>query len=279
MSATSKTSLSDIEAYRETCLRAATIEIVFENFRRDPVYCWVVEGCKPDEGSEELAYILQHDPSLLGHVETFRSNDSVGGPVLVDYPVIGPFAPTTVRYMRCLGDLIRLFGSLDGLEIAEIGVGYGGQCRIISSVSRPAAYTLVDLDEALLLAGRYLSKYNSENLEFLPLDLLPLVHKYDLVISNYGLSEVVRPIQDAYVERIVAQSKRGYIIWNVNPEPDSQLGQMRTTSGERSYRDAREFVAYLNARSVPARIWDHPQPIADLRQGSQVIVWGDGPRG
>ena len=37
---------------------------------------------------------------------------------------------------------------------------------------------------------------------------------YDLVISNYGFSELRRDLQDVYLEKVILSSKRGYITYN-----------------------------------------------------------------
>ena len=50
-----------------------------------------------------------------------------------------------------LSDLRALLGSLDDLDIIEIGGGYGGQCFVTSVVHSPKSYTLVDLEPCLAL--------------------------------------------------------------------------------------------------------------------------------
>src|SRR5712675_2935129 len=65
-------------------------------------------------------------------------------------------APQTVRYVKVMQDLELLFGPLDGLSIAEIGCGFGGQCAVIAKRYKFARYTLIDLADPLRLSQRYL---------------------------------------------------------------------------------------------------------------------------
>ncbi len=37
---------------------------------------------------------------------------------------------------------------------------------------------------------------------------------YDLVISNYAFTELPRPVQDIYLQKVILNSKRGYITYN-----------------------------------------------------------------
>ena len=82
-----------------------------------------------------------------------------GGGVIYDYSPIGKISPSTLRYIKVLSDLILYFGNLDNLRICEVGVGYGGQARIINSIFTPHSYDFVDLNAVLLLAQKYLSNY------------------------------------------------------------------------------------------------------------------------
>ena len=158
-------------------------------------------------------------PALAQSMERFRANDLVGGPLLYSFEGLGLFSPTTLRYVKVLGDLQRLFGPLDGMRVHEIGVGYGGQCRVIQAAEVLRSYTLIDLQPALALAQRYLEHFPLAA----PIDLVPMNELKpvctDLVISNYAFSELRREVQDLYLQRIISKAARGYMILNqINPE-------------------------------------------------------------
>ena len=108
------------------------------------------------------------------------------------------------------------FGDLSNLKICEIGVGYGGQARIIlAKFPQVASYTLIDLQSALNLSEKYLSYFSDiqADLRLKTLDNLG-DDDYDLVISNYAFSELSRAIQELYLAKIINRSKHGYITYN-----------------------------------------------------------------
>ena len=249
------TSLSDDQAYPQICQYASNDYRVFNQFRRNPVYNRILEHAKEHMGSEYLRRIEELDPELYRELDRFRENDAYGNPRTYAYPDVGRFSPTTLRYVKVMADLRRLFGSLDGMRICEIGVGYGGQCRVIGAFFRPASYCLVDIKPALNLAQRYLDNYVLDSpLSYRTLNELR-AESYDLVISNYAFTELTRPVQDAYCQRILFNSSRGYITYNQITPPHF-----------RSYL-APELTAMLPGAR---RLDENPQ----RRPLNCVIAWG-----
>ena len=117
--------------------------------------------------------------------------------------------------LKVLSDLKQLCGSLDNFNIIEIGVGYGGQCKIISDFFNIQNYYLVDLDESLNLAEKYLNKLNVKNVKVVrPSEIARLDKKFDLIISNYAFTEISRSIQEFYLNNILLKSTHGYITCN-----------------------------------------------------------------
>lgn len=207
------TSLSDNQAYPQVCIQASNNFRSFNNFRRNPIYNKVLEHVTEEQGKEYLR-LISADSDLLGTMSNFKTNDDYGNPRMYEYPGIGMISPTTLRYIKVLSDLKKNFSQLDNLNICEIGVGYGGQCRVINAYYKPATYCLVDIRPALSLAQRFLDNY-----------ILPsvLIYKtmnelsrkdYDLVLSNYAFSEIPRTIQDVYLSKVILKSKRGYMTYN-----------------------------------------------------------------
>ena len=209
-----KTSISDYEGYKNACLEAATNNEKFSNFKRNPQYTEILEHTNYNIGMQYAEFITKtkFDFSKLG---LLKSNDTQGNAVIAEYPApFGHISPSTLRYIKVLAELEEMFESLDGMNIVEIGVGYGGQCKLIYDYFKPASYTLVDLAEPLALAKRYHRDYWYENVSYLTQDKLPSGISYDLVISNYAFTECSRPIQLEYIDKVVGNSKKGYITYN-----------------------------------------------------------------
>ena len=209
-----KTSISDYDAYRNACLEAATDDQKFKVFKRNRDYTEILEHTDPRMGGYYAGYLLdaKFDFSKL---DLLKTNDLQGSPTILEYAEpFGLISPSTLYYIKIAVELEKMFGSLDGMNIAEIRIGYGGQCKIIYDYFKPASYTLVDLPEAVKLAERYHRDFNYKGIKYLTQDQLPTGVEYDLVISNYALTECARPIQLEYFDKVVKKSKKGYIAYN-----------------------------------------------------------------
>jgi len=193
--------------------------VVFASFRRRPEYLEILEAVSESNGQSYLDEVKKMAPQLLESREEIFKNDDWGNPIRFKYSEFGEVAPSTLRYTKVLADLYHHFDDLDGKRIAEIGVGYGGQCRLISTFSSPAEYTLIDLQPALRLAQRYLDNYAlNTTLRFMTMNELQS-EAYDLVISNYAFTELPRNVQEVYMKKVVMESGNGYLTYNeITPE-------------------------------------------------------------
>jgi hypothetical protein len=217
MAPTTGTSVSDNYYYPEACLKACADTKLFNTFRRNPLYNEIVEHVSKELGEQYLQELKKHN-NYIDIIAEAKANDLYGDPHRYNYDGFGLLSPTTIRYAKVFADLRTSFGSLENLRICEIGVGYGGQCRIIGALERPLKYTLVDIRPALSLAEKYLDKYALRTtLDFQTMNCLEKA-EYDLVISNYAFTELPRHIQEIYFEKIITGSSSGYITYNnINP--------------------------------------------------------------
>ncbi|MCK9417370.1 putative sugar O-methyltransferase, partial [Candidatus Dojkabacteria bacterium] len=156
----------------------------------------------------------KNNPQLLNSIEDFKLNDKYGGSNKINYDSIGEISPTTLRYINVLSNLISLGIDLNNKNIIEIGIGYGGQCLILSKYFKFKSYTLVDLIEPLLLSKKYLELNNVCNVKYNEMSDLKDNTQYDFVISNYAFSECCKEIQDIYIDKIIKNSKKGYMTLN-----------------------------------------------------------------
>jgi len=207
------TSLSDNQAYPQICIEASNDYRLFNDFRRNPIYNQILEHVSEKQGNEYLQ-IISNDLEIMAKMDDFKANDKWGNPRVYDYPNIGKISPTTLRYIKVLLDIKKHFQCIDKYAICEIGVGYGGQCRVINAYYKPATYCLVDIQPALSLAQRFLDNYILHStLIYRTMNELEK-RDYDLVLSNYAYTELPRTIQDVYLEKIILNSKSGYITYN-----------------------------------------------------------------
>lgn len=258
------TSISDVPNYREICRRAAEDPAMFAIFREDPTYRWVVSTQIPND-AREFCDVLNRRGFDFGFFDRVRDLDRVGGARLVDYPQAGAVAPQTMRYVKALSDIERLFPALDGKSVIEIGVGFGGQCAVLSRRYRLARYTLVDLPEPLMLARRYLESLAIPEIAYATLAELSPSAQYDLVISAYGISEVARPFQVDYVQRVLQRAAAGYLLWNSEQMKTVQdMWHRPLFGGEQIHAD--EMLSLLPEARLLESDWTVP--------GECLMIWG-----
>ena len=213
------TSVSDNGRYPFVCYLASKDENIFSTFKSNPIYRYVLEHVTEEQGREYLDVISEYNPFNAQDWQEFAKNDMYGSPRMYTYDLCGmntAVSPTTIRYAKVLCDILNRFNAGEIKSIAEIGIGYGGQCRIIRTKLPDVHYTLIDLPEVIGLAEKYLTRYEDsrENIRYVDGVHLYLNDDYDLVISNYAFSELRREVQDMYLDKVILRSKRGYITWN-----------------------------------------------------------------
>lgn len=210
------TSISDTLDYTSFCELASNDDSVFNTFRQNSVYTSILEHTSYELGKSYFDIINKTKYFNKENFDDFKRNDLYGGALKKEYQDIGLISPSTLRYIKVLSDLISHFGNLDNFNICEVGIGYGGQSRIIMSYFKNIkSYTFIDLDPVLSLSNKYLSNFKDINtkLNFLPANKLE-PKEYDLFISNYAFSELKKEIQDLYINNIIKYSQNGYITYN-----------------------------------------------------------------
>jgi putative sugar O-methyltransferase len=204
--------------YADFVWRAVQNSEDFETFRRDENYTHILEHVTQAQGSDYLDLI--RDPVILDICLESEFADTVGSPA-VGYYRGRSISPTTLRYGKVLQDIVDAFPNLLDMEsIVEIGVGYGGQARIISEYFRRAGrslrfYALIDLLPVLHLARLYLDHFPlAFPIRYLTKSELGPQADYGLAISNYAFSELRMPIQQDYLRLVLNRSRAGYLTMN-----------------------------------------------------------------
>ena len=199
--------------YLKVCKEAVEGEM-FNTFKLNDDYRQILEHLSYKDSLDYLKAIRRDNPWLLSMFHLFEENDKIGSPETYHYSMLNRnMAPTTIRYVKVLSDLILYFGSLDGINIVEIGGGYGGQCLIISKIYKFKSYVIIDLKEPSDLQRKYIGVYGIENVLCITPDILEF-DNIDLCISNYAFSEIGRSFQDNYIEKVISPAKNGYITCN-----------------------------------------------------------------
>jgi putative sugar O-methyltransferase len=205
------TSISDSYGYTSVVKLASNTEEYFLTFKQNNQYNQILEHVTPIEG--EMYYNSINSPFILKNISRFAVNDILGGPRTSEYS-FGRFSPTTLRYARVLTDISK--HQLDGATIIEIGAGYGGQYTVLRQLYKPKKYIFVDLPEVLELIKKYVNRLGLTDIELEYLTYRDICTRIEsnLIISNYAISECIKPIQDVYINNILNCASHGYITFN-----------------------------------------------------------------
>lgn len=216
-----RSSITDNGWWSEFCARNAADDRRYARFRRMARHRLIVEATPPAEGRQHLERVLRQTPHYRALFDRFLTLDRIGAPIMTEFAADVWFAPNTVRYMRYLSDCETRFGNLDGATIVEIGIGFGGQCKIFFDRFRVGKYILIDLPGPIALARRVLTEALgaqtvAERLLFLEAGKagapagLP-EGRFDLAISTLAFSECHRSIQQGYIDNVLSRARCGYI--------------------------------------------------------------------
>lgn len=247
-------SVSDDGQYPEFCARASIDSAVFARFRSDSGYQRILEHVTPAQG-EELLSIMESaqspflTPDLLARV---AENDVVGAPGSLKTVGDSRISPTTLRYLKVATDINTYFDLDTVHDVTEIGVGYGGQVRVLDVLGIGRQYRMLDLAPVLALASRYLECFVlTGSYELSTINQLGTARS-DLVLSMYALSELPRPLQVRYYEKVLKHSRAGFLIMNDCWDFD------------RLSRD--EWVDVLGAETR--------SEVPETGKGNYVLLWG-----
>lgn len=263
-----RSSITDNGWWSKFCARNAADDRRFARFRRMVRHRLIVEATPPAEARQHLARVLRQTPHYRALFDKFLTLDRLGAPRMTEFARDVWFAPSTARYLRYLSDCETRFGNLDGAMIVEIGVGFGGQCKVFFDRFQVGKYILIDLPGPIALARRVLTqtlgaRTVAERLLFLeagnagaPAGLPE--GRFDLAISTLAFSECHRSIQRGYIETVLSRARRGYIHRN----------EISSFFGLRSLR-----LAEIEA-ALPAKLEIEKDDFTYWYDRTDILVWG-----
>lgn len=232
---------------------AGTDKKFFSKFKSNHEYREILEHVNRAQGSEYLNVIKKYGSTPERLIDFCRQDFCK--PFRFSYPNFGRVSPTNLRYAKVTLDLVSLFGEMNNFDIAEIGVGYGGQFHALTTIVNPGSYTFFDLPEVCLLAQNYTQTFVKSKITPTLGNSEIVRESYDLIISNYAFSELNREVQDDYLKNVVLNSKRGYLIYNDIVESDIDTIKIE------------EFLRIIpGAVVLPEHPLTHPK--------NKLVVWG-----
>jgi putative sugar O-methyltransferase len=206
--------------YLNKCMEFVNEDELFGKFKQDPDYTLVLEGSSrhgADVFFNELVEDEGYRDFFSNNLEEFRENDSLGSPTVYDYGEYGNFSLGTLKYIWNSSTINRTVGLGGVKKVVEIGGGYGGMCKAMSTFTEFDEYTLIDLPEPLALCDKYLSNFEElyPKLKFHTPDSLEGSDlSCDLLIADSSIAECNYPMQKYYLDNLILKANKGFIIYN-----------------------------------------------------------------
>ncbi len=253
-------SASDNGGYVAFVEQAVADPVVFANFKQSLVYQEILEHTSEAQARQYLEIIAEQTPQVFTSLEKFAVNDLVGGASVIRFSDRCSLSPSTLRYVKVASDLVKLFGDvLQHAQVAEIGVGYGGQRLVLDQLYQFASYDMFDLPAVLGLVSKYLESHLLQSCyQTKTLNTYDGAKDYDLVISNYAFSELPAVVQRIYVEKVLKKAKRGYLTMN------SGVSDSLYADGRMSREEIQSIIP--NTRVLEEKPLSYP--------GNYLLVWG-----
>lgn len=208
------TQITNNDPFRKVCKKALEDSVSFATFKRDPIYTLFYENTTFEEGQFFLSEIKKEFPQLLQSevLQSVNRLNEVGGPRLYPFEEIGLCSPSVFRYLDLAGTFQKLFGSLQGMKIIEIG-GNGSLCKVLHELFEIEHYIIIDFKESLALTKKHLEALGIMNVEYrTPEECTDL--SCDFLISEYVFTESNADLQNKYLKSIFPLAKRGYLTCN-----------------------------------------------------------------
>tara|TARA_B100001121_G_scaffold302416_1_gene315004 strand:- start:2094 stop:2945 length:852 start_codon:yes stop_codon:yes gene_type:complete len=212
-----KLSRSSNKKYPEYCKIASEDNEVFQNFRNNSSYTSVLEHVSPELSKEYYQALKNLNYSDDYIYSICKILDQPGNPRKIKVNnSISELTGSSLRYLYTGLDIKNKLNLNKVINIVEIGAGYGGQSVILDKILPIENYFYVDLQEVNQLIDRFVGNFNVNfNYTFNTLeDKFDFDSEFDLVISNYAFSELPRNLQNLALNKIINNSKNGYMIIN-----------------------------------------------------------------
>lgn len=206
---------SDSTPYSNYVKSVLSNDSKYGNFRRNYSYRLILEHVDFKLGLEYLNLLTESTVTNYLNNPSLLNLSILGSPRKFYYSRLGWISPTIIRYLFVHQHISEIFNKIDFENVGEIGVGFGGQCAVTTTLGSIENYSAYDLPEVLSLTQKTLINSGSKA------NILKKMHiqnvaptSFDLVISNYAFSELPANVQLDYIRKVLCRSQRGYLTMN-----------------------------------------------------------------
>lgn len=225
------------------CRKAARDDVDFSCFKSIPQIQKLIGNQVRHWTVPFWQYAAYHWPDCFSHRKLFQKTDRFGG-LLARQPVTNDLSISSnlAKDIATLATILRCFQSLKGLQVAEIGGGFGQLASIITQTQQPKSYTIFDVPGVSDLQQRYVQESGIEEVDCVcqyPSSKVP----FDLIIVNYDHAPMPDLIRSQLSRCLLAKIYQGFITW----------GQSNYSSCDNDALSSKVF----NCDNLSG--WKHPQ--------------------
>lgn len=202
--------------YETECKNIVNNQNLFDKFRTNNHIKIIIETVSENYGKSYIQELEKINPLILTN-SLLMKLDAIGSPSKIFYNGLS-ISPTFARYLHQVSLLEVFFNKLSGMKIVEIGGGFGGHsCVLNTYISDLASYSIIDLPSVAMLIKKYINTANLSNKITVYNNNEPSTwenNKYDILISHYCFSEIDSKFQDIYLNKVIKNTPRGFMICN-----------------------------------------------------------------
>lgn len=192
---------------------------VYSSFKGQPFFRDILEHVSLQFGLEYKQLIeIEFKRCIEEFADLIKINDSIGDPskFTMDNLCISPSNLRYIYHSLLIESKIKLWFNKKEIKIVEIGGGYGGLCYYIKNIIKDyhINYTIVDLPNILNLQNKFLNDVQIDSRLISCFDTTNINETFDLVISNYCLSEIGMENRLYYLNNLVNKCEKEFYVWN-----------------------------------------------------------------
>lgn len=190
-----------------------------DNFKNNSNFTYVLEHVSPQLGLEYKKLIKQEfNVDIDSYNYLIQANDKIGNPIKND--IDGYYiSPSNLRYIYhslLIKSKIEKWFNKTNIKILEIGGGYGGLWFYLKNIAdkNQIDYSIIDLPNITQLQKFFCNKMNLNVNAISCFDIDNINENYDLLISNYCISEIEMDNRLEYLNKIATKCNKKFYTWN-----------------------------------------------------------------
>lgn len=192
---------------------------IYSYFKKQTFFKDILEHVSLQFGLEYKKLIeIEFNKQIQEFDGLIKINDNIGDPhkYLIDNLHISPSNLRYIYHSLLIESKIKMWFNKKEIKIVEIGGGYGGLCFYIKNIIKEydINYTIVDLPNIINLQSRFLNDVQIDSRLISCFDLTDINETFDIVISNYCLSEISIENRLYYLNNLINECKKEFYTWN-----------------------------------------------------------------